>query len=239
MIITVTDFAELLPFSNKIEASQMAAFITQARQFDLLPLLGHETLETLDALVMPALLAPPAAGVLAVLGARYVRRERVYRALAATLTAVPVLAPAAAYPVGTPGAAGNPAPEGAWQYERALTLWSQFVRPYWVQRAFSRFLTTHGLNISKAGITVPIDRQQGTYERPSAGQIATLQAAVDTPAEVLLARLTRFLRAEGLLWLPGLATGAGHYYGADNADASHCGPAAATRHRRPIRGINR
>lgn len=226
MTITVADFVELLPFSNKIEPLQVAAFIVQARQFDLLPILGHETLEALDALPATPVLPAPAGGVAAVAGTYYVRRERVYRALSATTDPVPVLR-------------AEPADEDNWHYEQMLTLWSQYVRPCWVQQAFSRFLTTHGLNITKAGITVPIDRQQGTYERPSAAQLATLQAAVDTPADVLLSRLTRFLRAEGLLYFTDPTTGAGRCWGTETPNAGgHCA-ATTTRHRRPVRGINR
>jgi hypothetical protein len=242
MTITQADFVALLPFSNKIEAQQLDAFISQARQFDLLPLLGHETLEALDALTAPALLSPPASGVAAASGSYYVRRNRVYRALSATTDPVPVLRATGA--ITSPGTAANPPAEGAWQYERVLTLWSQYVRPYWVQRAFARFIVTHGLNIAKAGITVPIDKALGTYERPSAGQVATLQASIDNTAETLLSALTRFLRYEGLLWSIDPATGAGGYSldGCTHYGSEASGPHAHStqrRHRRPIRGINR
>lgn len=201
MTIAQADFVELLPFSNKIEPWQLAAFITQARTFDLLPLLGYATLEALDALTAPTLLPPPAAGVEAVLGSYYLRQDRVYLALSATTD-----------PVGE---------TTAWQYQLTATLWSQYVRPYWVQRAFARFVVTHGLNITKAGVTLPKDSAQNTYERPSAGQIATLQASIDNTAETLLSRLTAFLRTEKL-----------------SPENTSCA-ADTHRHRRPIRGINR
>lgn len=241
MIITPADFVELLPFSNKIEAGQLNAFITQAHQFDLLPLLGHATLETLDALAAPALLSAPAAGGLATAGAYYVRRERVYRALLATTQAVPVLS-AANYSVAiAPAVLTNPPAEGDWQYERVLTLWSQYVRPYWVQRAFSRFVATHGVNVTKAGLTVAVDAT--TYARPSGGQVATLQASIDNTAETLLSRLTRFLRYEGLLWFIDPQAGGGYsldgcsHYG-NESEGLHFS-ANTRRHRQPIRGINR
>lgn len=246
MNITLADFVELLPFSNKIEASQLGAFITQARQFDLLPLMGHATLEALDALTAPAILPAPSAGTLAEAGAYYVRRERVYRALVDTTQAIPVIS-STNYTVSVaPALLTNPAAEGDWQYERVLTLWSQYVRPYWVQRAFARFTPSHGVNITKAGLTVPVDRAQGTYDRPTGGQVATLQASIDNAAEALLSRLTRFLRYEGLLWVMDPATGCGGYsldgithYGNDtDTTGLHLRP-ASHRHRRPIRGINR
>ena len=244
MIITTTDFIELLPFSNKIEPAQLAAFITQAHQFDLLPLLGHATLEAVDTLPVRLLLPAPAAGALATAGSYYVRRERVYRALVDTTQAVPVLS-AANYTVSiAPAVLANPAPEGDWQYERVLTLWSQYLRPYWVQRAFSRFVATHGVNVTKAGLTVAVDAT--TYARPSGGQVATLQASIDNTAETLLSRLTRFLRYEGLLWFIDPQTGGGGYsldgcthYGDDTSTAGLRFHATTHRHRRPIRGINR
>ena len=242
MIITTADFVELLPFSNKIEAAQLAAFITQAHQFDLLPLLGHATLEAVDTLTAPRLLPAPAAGGLATAGQYYVRRERVYRALADTTQAVPVLS-ASNYTVSiSPATLVNPAPEGDWQYERVLTLWSQYLRPYWVQRAFSRFVASHGVNVTKAGLTVAVDAT--TYARPSGGQVATLQASIDNTAETLLSRLTRYLRYEGLLWFIDPQTGGQGYsldgcshYGNEGTPGLHF-HAATRRHRRPIRGIN-
>lgn len=242
MIITTADFVELLPFSNKIEAAQLAAFITQAHQFDLLPLLGHATLEAVDTLAAPLLLPAPAAGGLAPAGGYYVRRERVYRALADTTQAVPVLS-ATNYTVSiSPATLVNPAPEGDWQYERVLTLWSQYLRPYWVQRAFSRFVASHGVNVTKAGLTVAVDAT--TYARPSGGQVATLQASIDNTAETLLSRLTRYLRYEGLLWFIDPQTGGQGYsldgcshYGNEGPPGLHF-HAATRRHRRPIRGIN-
>ena len=241
MNLTTADFVELLPFSNKIEAAQLAAFITQAHQFDLLPLLGHATLEAVDTLAAPLLVPAPAVPALAPAGSYYVRRERVYRALVDTTQAVPVLT-SANYTVSiTPAVLANPAPEGDWQYERVLTLWSQYLRAYWVQRAFSRFVATHGVNVTKAGLTVAVDAT--TYARPSGGQVATLQASIDNTAETLLSRLTRYLRYEGLLWFIDPQTG-GQGYSLDGC--SHYGNetpglhfhAATRRHRRPIRGIN-
>lgn len=243
MNLTTADFVELLPFSNKIEAAQLNAFITQAHQFDLLPLLGHATLEAVDILTAPVVLPAPSAGALATAGAYYVRRERVYRALIATTQAVPVLS-AANYSLSiTPATLINPAPEGDWQYERVLTLWSQYLRAYWVQRAFSRFVATHGVNVTKAGLTVAVDAT--TYARPSGGQVATLQASIDNTAETLLSRLARFLRYEGLLWFIDPATGGGYsldgctHYGNDATAPGLQFSANLHRHRRPIRGINR
>lgn len=241
MLITTADFVELLPFSNKIEAGQLNAFITQAHQFDLLPLLGHATTEAVDGL--PALLVLPA-GATALAGSYHVRRERVYRALVDTTQPVPVLS-TANYSVSlSPATLTNPAAEGDWQYERVLTLWSQYLRPYWVQRAFSRFIATHGVNVTKAGLTVAADAN--TYARPSGGQVATLQASIDTTAETLLSRLTRFLRYEGLLWFIDPQTGAGGYsldgcshYGNDTSTDGLHFHTNTHRHRRPIRGINR
>lgn len=245
MMITTTDFVELLPFSNKIEAGQLAAFITQAHQFDLLPLLGHATLEAVDTLTAPPLLAALlTSAVPAVAGACYVRRERVYRALTATVQPVPVLT-TATYTVSiAPATLVNPPAEGDWQYERVLTLWSQYLRPYWVQRAFSRFVASHGVNVTKAGLTVAVDAT--TYARPTAAQVATLQASIDNTAETLLSRLTRFLRYEGLLWFIDPQTGGGGYsldgichYGNEGTVSGLHFAANHHRHRRPIRGINR
>ena len=244
MNIATADFVELLPFSNKIETAQLTAFITQAHQFDLLPLLGHATLEAIDGLTAPLVLPTPAAGAQATAGAYYVRRERVYRALVNTTQAVPVLG-ATNYTVSiAPAVLANPVPEGDWQYERVLTLWSQYLRAYWVQRAFSRFVATHGVNVTKAGLTVAVDAT--TYARPSGGQVATLQASIDNTAETLLSRLTRFLRYEGLLWFIDPQTGGGGYsldgcthYGNEPAGDGLHFHANTHRHRRPIRGINR
>ena len=241
MTITTADFVELLPFSNKIEAAQLNAFITQAHQFDLLPLLGHATLEGIDTLPAQVVLPAPAAGATATAGAYYVRRERVYRALVNTTTPVPVLS-ATNYSLSVaPAVLTNPAPEGDWQYERVLTLWSQYLRAYWVQRAFSRFVATHGVNVTKAGLTVAVDAT--TYARPSGGQVATLQASIDNTADTLLSRLGRFLRYEGLLWFIDPQTGGQGYsldglthYGGESAGLSFHG--ASRGHRAPIRGIN-
>jgi hypothetical protein len=199
--ISQPDFVELLPFSNKIEEWQLTAFIEQARTFDLLPVLGYEALEALDGLTLPTLLTLTTGP--AVPGGCYVRRDRVYKALTAATAPIP-----------TTGDTDD------WAHQPLMTLWRYYVRPYWVQRAFARFVVTHGLNITKAGVTLPKDGALNTYERPSAGQIATLQASIDNTADTLLSRLTHFLGEEKLY------------------PAATCA-APAHRHRRPIRGINR
>ena len=243
MTITQADFVELLPFSNKIEAQQINAFITQARQLDLLPLLGHETLEAVDRLVAPVVLPESDALTLVVTGQCYERRGRVYRALSATTEPIPVLSAASYTASLAPGHIANPPAEGQWQYERLLTLWQVYLRAYWVQRAFARFTPSHGVNITKAGLTTTVDATTNT--RPSRGQVATLQAGIDNTAEARLSALTRFLRYEGLLWFID-AQGIGgysvdgyrHYSYDDHAyTGGSCG--STRRHRRPIRGINR
>lgn len=198
LALTLADFIKALPFSNKIEDRQIQPFVAESYTLDLVPLLGFERLEAIDQLTVPEVL-PFEIGGARTAGAYYLRRERVYRSTAD----VPAPAPTEADLV----------------YEPLLTLWLQYLKPYWVRASFARFLPQHGQDFTKAGVTTPTD-PQGTFRPISATDKASLQAAHDTVAEVLRSRLTAFLRTE-----PTWSTG------------HSCGSAAPS-HRTRIRGIN-
>jgi hypothetical protein len=202
--LTLADFVAALPFSNKIEERQIQPFVAESYMLDLVPLLGHEVLEKISLLSLTDVVTDYAPAV-AVLATRYYRQyERVYKADAAGLTTAPG--------------------ETGWDYQPLLTLWSQYLKLYWVRASFSRFLAQHGLDITKAGVTAPTD-PQGTFTRPSSADKAALQAAHDTVTEALRSRLTAFLRSETQ------AGDKGYNYG------QGCGHSVSSL-RAPLRGIN-
>lgn len=214
MNLTKADFVADLPFSPQIEEPQVRPFVSDAYTLDLLPLLGHETLERLQAL--PAFAATEYAGPASLpgitAGQLIRRRERIYKAIVAAPTNEPPVQPTTIQ-LTQPGYPVEPMPEGdgQWLFMRLETLWSVYLRPYWLRAAYVRFLLTHGVNVTKAGLTVPIDRQQGTYDRPGSGQVASLLAEARTTAEGWLSRLTRFLKFNGLLYFYDPETGGGSY----------------------------
>ena len=212
--LTTADFVAALPFSDKIEDRQIRAAITDAKTFDLLPLLGHETLEKLAAL--PAFVVTPYAGPASLpaltVGQYIARRDRVYQVLIAAPTHEPPVPPSVIMLM-QPGYPPAPVPEldGQWLFCPLQTLWVEYLKAYWLQAAYVRFLLNHGVNVTKAGLTVPIDRAAGTYDRPGAAQVAQLLADSRINAEARLSRLTRFLKYNGLLYFYDFETGAGSY----------------------------
>lgn len=242
LTLTLNDFQTELPFSTQIEERQLRPFIHLAYELDLLPLLGYATLEALALLAPAPVLLYAAEAPAPVLAGDYLsRRERVFRALVpAPLLPVPLL------PV-PPGSDVS----GQWAYEPLRTLWGHYLKKWWLHQSFSRFVEQHGINITKAGLTVPTDRSQGTYDRPSASERANLQASVATTAEALRSRLTRFLRDEHLLYQQTLGgCGYGYGYGEPLDDYVRYGPNSrayaghlgglnlpARRHARRVRGI--
>ena len=218
LTLTKTDFVAALPFSSQIEEAQVRPYVADARRLDLLPLLGHETLERLDRLALPALVLAFAPTALPTYAAGDVvsRWDRLYKCLqAAPPTAPPVLdqlsytlpAYAGTYPA-------DPAPEadGNWQFLRLETLWLEYLKPYWLRAAYVRFLQNHGVSVTKAGLTVPVDRAQGTYDRPGAAQVASVLHEAQVNADTERARLTRFLRFSGLAYYYDGETGHGGYW---------------------------
>ena len=228
--LVTADFVAALPFSAQIEDHQIRAAITAARTFELLPLLGHETLEKLAAL--PAFVSVPYAGPASLpaltVGQYVTRRERVYQVLIAAPTNEPPVQPSTIVLM-QPGYPVAPVPElgGQWLFCPLPTLWSVYLKPYWIQAAYVRFLLNHGVNITRAGLTVPIDRQAGTYDRPGAGQVAQLLADNRIISEALLSRLTRFLKFNGLLYFFDFETGAGNYGSAGGYDGYERAPGDA------------
>lgn len=212
--LTIADFVAALPFSDKIEDRQIRAAITDAKTFDLLPLLGHETLEKLA--VLPTFAVAPYGGPATLPGltvGQYIaRRDRVYQVLIAAPTHEPPVQPSIIVLM-QPGYPVAPVPEldGQWLFCPLQTLWTEYLKSYWLRAAYVRFLLNHGVNITKAGLTVPIDRQAGTYDRPGAAQVAQLLADMRILAEASLSRLTRFLKYNGLLYFYDFETGAGSY----------------------------
>lgn len=237
--LTKADFVAAFAFSDKIEDSQVRPFIGDARTLDLLPLLGHETLEKLaiapelttitDYVSQAALATLP-------LGALVLRRDRIYKALVDNpMQDVPALAEnydaASTEPVSEPNA--------QWQYLRLETLWQVYLKPYWLQAAFVRFLLNHGVNVTKAGLTVPVDRSNGTYDRPSSAQVAQLLADTRITAEARRSRLTRFLKINGLLYCQD-AGGYAHIIGDSPLTADERARYATPnrrRHKSPLRGV--
>ena len=227
--LTTADFVAALPFSSQIEDRQIRASITDAKTFDLLPLLGHETMEKLAAL--PAFVALPYAGPASLpaltVGQYIARRDRVYQVLIAAPTHEPpvqssvIVLMQPGYPV-----AQLPELDGQWLFCPLQTLWTEYLKAYWLQAAYVRFLLNHGVNVTKAGLTVPIDRQAGTYDRPGAGQVAQLLADNRIIAEAHLSRLTRFLKYNGLLYFYDFETGSGSY-GSNGGDGYERGPGDA------------
>jgi hypothetical protein len=215
LTLTLADFRAQVPLSDKVEDSQVRPFIQFAYMLDLLPLLSYDVLDAVDALTVPKLDAYTAAGAYTA-GQMVVRRERVYRALVDT-TGLTIPA----------GSASTP----EWAYEPLVTLWTQYLKSWWVQAAYVRFLPQHGLNVTKAGITVPVDRQNGTYDRPTAAQKSELTAGVDSTAEALRSRLTRFLHTESQDNKANGSTGYSYF-----PDAACAAPARL--HGTRLRGIN-
>ena len=251
MNLSKTDFIANLPFSTQIEDAQIRPFIANAYILDLLPLLGHETLERLVSIGEPVYTdyVGPVALPGFVLGQIVRRRERLYQALVAAPTNEPPLLPTTVtlYVAGYPIA---PVPEagGQWLFLRLETLYTQYLKTYWMQAAYVRFLANHGVNVTKAGLTVPIDRAQGTYDRPSANQVASLLADARVTSEAWLSRLTRFLKYNGLLYFYDAETGGGGYgtngYEHVPGDPDSSDPhdraemnRRARRHNSPLRGI--
>lgn len=223
--LTTADFVAALAFSNKIEDAQLRPYIEDAAQLDLLPLLGHETLERLARLVLPT--AQPYAGPsslpLLLAGTVVSRWDRLYRTLTDAPTTEPPVLDKFAYvlPSYTGTYPADPAPEadGNWQFLRLETLWLEYLKPYWLRAAYVRFLQNHGVNVTKAGLTVPIDRAQGTYDRPSGAQVASVLHEAQGNADTRRARLTRFLRFAGLSYYYDGETGHGGYW----LDSYGCG----------------
>jgi hypothetical protein len=215
LALVLADFTTQLPFSNKIEDRQIQPFVALSRTLDLTPLLGSATLEAVDALATPGTVTPYATDMSYLVDGLVSRRERIYRAVGAPTTAPPT--------------DGKTTAE--WADEPLLTLWLLYLKPWWVQQSFARFLSQHGLDITKAGVTQAIDRSQGSYDRPSTATRAELQASVDITAEALKSRLTRFLRAEHLLYT---SCGCGYNYYPDE-----CGTVSHTtrRHNRRFRAV--
>jgi hypothetical protein len=245
--LTKADFVANLPFSTQIEDSQIRPFITNAYTLDLLPALGHETLEQLQ--LIPAFTYVPWAGPASLpsiqQGVLIDRRERLYKALLPATTLEPPIEEGTiqlTFPPTPPVSQQN----GQWLYKRLETLWAIYLKPYWLQAAYVRFLLQHGVNVTKAGLTVPIDRTNGTYDRPSSAQVAQLLADARITAEARLSRLTRFLKLNGLLYFYDPATGGG-YYGADGYERVPGDPPLTAderaryrpnrRHKSPFRGV--
>lgn len=216
LTLTLADLRAQVPLSGKVEDEQVRPHIQFAYTLDLLPLLGYEVLDAVNALAVPVFAPYAPLGSYAV-GQFTVRHERVYRALADTTgLTLP----------------GESAATAEWAYEPLLTLWTQYLKPFYVQAAYARFLPQHGRNITKAGITVPVDRANGTYDRPTSSERAELLASVDSTAEALRARLTRFLHAESQAYNANSAAGYNYF------PATSCtGPAQL--HGTRLRGINR
>jgi hypothetical protein len=207
--LTLADFVAALPFSNKIEDRQIQPFVAESYMLDLVPLLGHEVLEKI-ALLNQADTVTDYNPAVPVLGSRLYRQyERVYQSSAAGLITMP-------------GGTG-------WIYQPLLTLWTQYLKLYWIRAAFARFLPQHGQDFTKAGITNPTDRE-GTFRPISAIDRATLQAAHDSATEALRSRLTAFKHTETQAYASDNTKG--YDYGAA------CGCQAATSLRAPLRGIN-
>jgi hypothetical protein len=250
--LTTADFVAALRFSPQVQDAQIRSCIREAYTFELLPLLGHDTLERL--LLLPTFAPVPEyagpAGLPALaLNQLVSRRERLYQALQAAPTQEPPVQASvvALLQAGYPPA---PVPEagGQWLFKRLETLWQVYLKPYWLSAAYVRFLLNHGINVTAAGLTVPVDRLAGTYDRPSANQVAALLADASATAEARLARLTRFLKYQGLLYFYDPETGAGSYGSRDGyervpgdapgpAGTSQAGDRRRTRHGSALRGI--
>lgn len=203
MSLALADFKALLPISSGVEAWQLSPHIEQARLLDVLPLVGADQLERCEGL--PALglvLSWPVDLPTVQANAYVVRQERVFQALQD--------APESEPPV-------TAVSTSAWSYDPLATLWHLYLKPYWVQAAFSRFALFHGKNFTKSGVTMPTD-PDGSYMPATSAARAELQASVDSTAAALRNRLTRFLAA------------------AYPRPAEHCGT-HHTRRRRGLRGV--
>lgn len=208
MIITLADFVATHALSNQIAPSKVTPAILDSLRLDLGPVLSATLLERLQELKPFTTSTWPVVLAEVTPGSYVVRRDRVYKAL--------VNQPTDEQDVPEDGVSTT-----EWQYEPLRTLWLLYVKPYWLQAAYCRFLPTHGFNIEKAGLTTPID-PQGTYQPISAAHRAALQAAADNTAAALLNRLLRHLRADT----------------AETPETDHaCGHTFTHRRRRPIRGV--
>ena len=221
--LTKADFVAALPFSDKIEDSQILPYVADARRLDLVPLLGHETLERLARVALPVAVLEYDPATAYALNDVVSRWGRLYRALTdAPATAPPVLDKFGyTLPSYTGTYPADPLPEadGNWQFLRLETLWLEYLKPYWLRAAYVRFLQNHGVNVTKAGLTVPIDRAQGTYDRPGAAQVQSVLHEAQANATTERARLTRFLRFSGLAYYYDGETGHGGYW----LDSYGCG----------------
>lgn len=178
LTLTKEDFYASHALSRQVETPKLAPAIADSLLLDVRPHLPVELLEqvlTLPAFTVaewPVVLADQSPGSYAV------RRERVYMALVPTPeTDVPTEAESSA----------------DWQYEPLRTLWHVYLKPYWKQAAWSRFLLGHGYDMQKGGITVPTDRE-GTFQPAGAAHRAALQQAAANQADTLLSRLLRHVR---------------------------------------------
>ncbi|TGE08748.1 DUF6712 family protein [Hymenobacter fodinae] len=204
----LSDFPALVAFSKSIEAGQIEPFMNDARLLDLLPLLGYGLLEQIDKLEEKPVKDWGQIVLEDTLPGTYAtRHERVYRALV----------PKPEQDVPESPTQANPE---EWVYEPLRTLWVHYLHPYWVQAGYSRFFNQHGINVVKAGITVPLDSEKNSYAPASPAQRAQVQAAIDSKAEALYSRLSVFLKSSGLL--------------PDSTDT--CSP-NTRRRRRKVRGV--
>lgn len=213
--LTLLDFQAALPFSTHIEEANVRPFIDQAWLLDIVPVLDYAVLEAV--LALDNITPKGYAEVTAIAEGDYVvRRERVYRALGVPITLPPT----------------ESASTSEWAYEPLHTLWTQYLKAYWLHAAFDRFAPQHGLNATKAGWTVPTD-PKGTFTQPSAAARAALQASIDTTTEALRTRLLAFARAETLAYGKDATTG--YDYGRAFAN---CHAAAPSSRPGRLRGIN-
>lgn len=210
LALTLADFKEQLPFSAAIEERQIAPFIKSSYTFDILSVINHDTLEAIELLPAKAI-AEYAAGTPVAQGDLVARRERVYLALVAS-------------PAGPP-------PGADWLYQPLQTLWAEYLKRYWIQASFSRFLVQHGFDFTKAGLTTPTD-PQGTFRPAGSGERASVQASIDTASEAYRSRLTAFLHSETQAYRKDAATGYNYAYGLDTCHTP-------TSNRTRLRGINR
>lgn len=207
MTIAVADFRETHALSTQVEQTKMNPAIAESLRLDLRPVLSADLLERAQELKPFVVLAWPVVLADVSPGFYAERRERVFKALTAQPeTDVPATATTTA----------------DWEYLPLHTLWHAYLKPYWKQAAWVRYLPTHGVNLEKAGLTVPSD-PQGTFQAASSTTRAQLLAAAENTAAALLNRLLRFVQAD--------------YSRTASIYPDHsCGTPARPR-RRPIRGI--
>ncbi len=210
LALTLLDFQAALPFSNKIEDRQVQPFVALTLELDLVPLLGHAVLDEVAGLAMPEMIGYVPA-VASTAGTYYLYQGRVYLATTDELLT-------------------RPGTADAWVYQPLLTLWTQYLKPYWLHRAYARFLPQHGVDVTKAGMTQPND-PAATYVRAASADRAVLIASAESTAEALRSRLTAFLSSEAQAFAKDNATG--YAYPVPNCQRSHSPRAGG------LRGINR